>query len=418
MTKTTHLQPTDLVGLARLTVDATQGITGLVEAMHHTIGSAPSPLGKTPAGTTRGLTRLVYRGIRGVTRLVGGSLDTVLGLLTPRLTKKPSSREREAILAALNGVLGDYLEATSNPLAIPMSFRQEGQKLDLSQPASLAAAFPEPAGKLLIFIHGLCMNDLQWQAPVLAVPNVPDVPAVPAVPAVPFPTFPASFTQLHLHYNSGRPISQNGRELADLLERLLAAWPVPITELDLLTHSMGGLLARSAHFYATAAGHGWPRHLKRLFFLGTPHHGAPLERGGNLFESLLLESPYSAPFSRLGKIRSAGITDLRYGNLRESDAAGPDRFERREDGRQPLPLPPGVAAFAIAATTTATPGKLATRFLGDGLVPVDSALGRHPRPEFCLDLPPENTRVFPGIGHLQLLSDPEVRQQILSWLES
>ncbi|MBM3390712.1 MAG: hypothetical protein FJY34_01875 [Betaproteobacteria bacterium] len=62
--------------------------------------------------------------------------------------------------------------------------------------------------------------------------------------------------------NSGRHISTNGRELADRIEALLGNWPVPVEELAILGHSMGGLLARSAWHYGTAAGHAWPRHLK------------------------------------------------------------------------------------------------------------------------------------------------------------
>ena len=41
-------------------------------------------------------------------------------------------------------------------------------------------------------------------------------------------------------------------------------------------------------------------------------------------DTILEISPYSAPFSRLGKIRSRGITDLRYGN----GFPGPVRTQR------------------------------------------------------------------------------------------
>lgn len=48
-----------------------------------------------------------------------------------------------------------------NPLAISMHLRRNGDALDLTREA-LAAAIPQPGGKLLILAHGLCMNDLQW----------------------------------------------------------------------------------------------------------------------------------------------------------------------------------------------------------------------------------------------------------------
>ena len=117
---------------------------------------------------------------------------------------------------------------------------------------------------------------------------------------------------------------------------------------------MGGLVARSACHYGAAAGHAWLRHLRTLVFLGTPHHGAPMERGGNWIDLLLGISPYSAPLARLGKIRSAGITDLRYGNLTHEDWQGRDRFARG-DRRRFVPLPEGVRCYAIAATTAKHP---------------------------------------------------------------
>ena len=83
----------------------------------------------------------------------------------------------------------------------------------------------------------------------------------------------------------------------------------------------------------------WPARLDDLVFLGTPHHGAPLERAGNWVDLLLGATPYAAPFARLGKLRSAGITDLRHGNLLDEDWVGRDRFAPRRS-------PPRAAAAA------------------------------------------------------------------------
>ena len=169
----------------------------------------------------------------------------------------------------------------------------------------------------------------------------------------------------------------NGRAFAEALEALVAAWPVEIEDFVVIGHSMGGLVARSACAYGEEAGHAWRGKLRTLVFLGTPHHGAPLERIGNWVDVILGKAPYVAAFGRLGKIRSAGVTDLRYGNLMDEDWQGRDRFAREPDSRRPVPLPEGVACYAIAATTAKEAGGLKDRLVGDGLVPVASALGHH-----------------------------------------
>jgi len=402
-TRKAHLHPGDLHGFSRLAIDAVAGLADLVEAMHHNISSVPAPLGKPPPGRTRGITGFVYGSIRGVTRLVGGGLDAVLGRLVPLFGEKSSSPEREAVLAALNGVLGDYLEASGNPLAIRMQLRRNGHPLPQDGP-SLAAALPHAGSKLLVLLHGLCMNDLQWkrQGHDHGAALERDL----------------GCCSLYLHYNSGRHISTNGRELADRLEELIGNWPVPVEELAILGHSMGGLLARSAWHYGTAAGHAWPRRLKRLVFLGTPHHGAPMERGGNWIDIALGASPYTAPLSRLGKIRSAGITDLRHTWLVDEDWHGRDRFARSSHRHKALPLPQGVACYAIAATTGKQAGDLKDRLIGDGLVPLASALGCHEEADRNLMFAPERQWIACETGHLDLLSRPEVYARLRQWLEA
>jgi pimeloyl-ACP methyl ester carboxylesterase len=222
------------------------------------------------------------------------------------------------------------------------------------------------------------------------------------------------FAPVYLFYNSGRHVSTNGREFADQLERLLTEWPVPVRELVIVGHSMGGLVARSACHHAGEAGQAWLSRLSKLMFLGTPHHGAPLERAGNWLHRVMDLSPYVAPFTRLSKLRSDGITDLRHGNLLDADWADVGRFERG-DHRTPVPLPAGVEAFAIAST--AGSATLAGSLLGDGLVPVDSALGRHRQPRRDLGLPADHRWVGKAIHHLDQLSSPEVYRRLLYWLK-
>jgi hypothetical protein len=403
MARTTHLHPSDLRGFARLATHATAGLADLVEAMHHTIAR---PVGggvtQTP-GRMGGLTGLVYKSVRGVTRLVGGGLDAILAQLRPTLAGRTSSPEREAVLAALNGVLGDYLDASDNPLAIPMSLRRDGRPLVLETQA-LAAAIPQGGGKLAVLAHGLCLNDLQWNR------EGHDHGAALARGL--------GYTPLYLHYNSGLHTSANGRALAGLLEVLLKQWPHRVEELVIVAHSMGGLVTRSACHYGVAAGHNWLRQLRKLVFLGTPHHGAPLERGGNWIDVILGATPYAAPFARLGKIRSAGITDLRYGNVLDEHWEGRDRFARARDTRQSVPLPDSVQSYAMAATTGKKPGDIRDRLLGDGLVPVSSALGHHEDSRRSLSFPKRRQWIGHGMNHMDLLGRTEVSDQIVRWFAS
>ena len=313
----------DLRGATRLAADATLGLADLVEAMHERIATLPGTALDGRMTGILGITGLVYKSIRGVTRIVGGSLDGLLkavGVLTPMLqaTGEPVSREREAVLAALNGVLGDHLEASANPLATPMSLRHAGRALVLDA-ASLQAALPGATDRLVLLVHGLCMNDLQWQRQ--GPENHHDHGAMLARER--------GFTPVYLRYNSGRAVHINGAELAGL-----------------------------------------------------------------------------------ATVRSAGIMDLRHGNLLPARHAANGRLLPPAS----VPLPAHINSYAIAAQMGDTAGALKGRVLGDGRVPVASALGHHTRPARTLAFAPERQAVLQGMNHMALLHRSEVAAQLLRWL--
>lgn len=401
MTEKNHFHLSDVPGISRLAVDATLGLADLIEVMHDAIAGTPALLGIPTPAPAKGITGLVYASIRGVTRLVGGGIDAILAQIVPLLGERHSSSEREAMLAALNGVLGDYLAASGNPLTVPMRLRRDGQPLELVA-RSLATTLPQPNGKILLLVHGLCMNDLHWRR------KGHDHGALLADEL--------GYTPVYLHYNTGLHISTNGRAFADMIEVLLRNWPVPVEELAIIGHSMGGLVSRSACYYGIAAGHAWPRYLRKIVFLGTPHHGAPLERYGNGLHGILGLNPYTAAFARLGKVRSAGITDLRYGYLRNEDWEDRDRFAHAGDQRQAVPLPGDVQCYTIGATLGKAADDLHGQLLGDGLVPLHSALGCHTDPNLAVPFPESRQWVGYGMNHLDLLDRPEVYAQIRHWL--
>ncbi|MGI9216428.1 MAG: lipase family alpha/beta hydrolase [Hydrogenophaga sp.] len=400
-----HLRPADLKAAAQLAATATHGVIDLTETVHQSVRRRLGLSAGASPDRTGGLTGQVYQAVRGVTRLVTKGSDAALAAVLPLLgdpgAYPEASPQREAVLAALNGVLGDRLLAMGNPLAQGMELRANGLSLNLSTGA-LRAQLPQVGPHLLLLIHGLCMNDAQWCR------NDHDHGSFLA------PLLGA--TPVYLRYNSGLHTSVNGRELAQLLERLADGWPVPLERITVIGHSMGGLVARSAFDIAQKTGQRWPALLQDLVFLGTPQHGAPLERAGHGADWLLASNPFTAPFARLGKIRSAGITDLRHGHVQDADWQGRDRFASGADHRQPLPLPDGVRCFAVAATLAGQRSRLAERLTGDGLVPLDSALGRHDDPSLRLEVPRERQRTVFRTGHLDLLSSPVVAEQLKAWL--
>ena len=403
-----HWRASDLRAVAQLATQATTAVAHIAEGVHQSVWASMGVPGGKDAGQTRGITRFVYQAVRGITQRLGDGAQTVLDKLTPLLESTeqaaPGSPQREAVLAALNGVMGDRLLDGGNPLATPMTLRYQGAVLDWQA----LAPMPDVGGKVLLLIHGLCMNDLQWQAQHGA-------------QAVNHGTTLASelgYTPVYLRYNSGLHTSQNGHELAQQLEQLVTHWPAPLQEITVLAHSMGGLLIRSAVHAARQAGLRWPERLKTIVFLGTPHHGAPLERAGNWADVILGSTSYTRPFARLAQLRSAGITDLRYGHVLDSDWQGHERFRRKPDSRAPLPLPEGVACYAVAATTAAKRSLLADRLLGDGLVPLHSALGQHDDDRRTLAFPKTAQWIAYRTSHMALLSSPAVTRQILHWLSS
>ncbi len=409
-------------GTSALAISAVQGITDLVEEMHGAISGLALPLaGKvTKPNKTRGITGLVYRGVRGITGVVGWGIHRGLDVAQMPLVSKalaPAAKQlalqlklksaapyRETVRAAANGVLGDTLAATKNPLAIQMQFRQQGRAL---QPST-------KNGKLLILVHGLCMNDLQW---------LRDGHDHGAMLSEQY-----GYESIYLHYNTGRKIAENGTDFAELLESTLQEWSVPITELVIIGHSMGGLLARSACHQALQSNQAWIQHLNKLITLGTPHAGAPLERAGRGIDFVLGISPYTAPFARLGLVRSAGIQNLRDGAVTPA-------------GEKPV-WPKHVKLYTLACTKQKAPLLLQKappslqkapapkhkvdlaaplkRLLGDGLVTVKSALASEDKPALGLPLrvPASRQAVVYETDHFELLGSQSVAKHLLRWLKS
>jgi pimeloyl-ACP methyl ester carboxylesterase len=356
----------DLKGTVQLSADAVLAVSDLVEALH---GKIAAPLRIGPSGA---IAKFVYGSVRGITKGVAKTAQAVLARVPgAKLAEAPAvigaASFRSNLLSIVNGVCGDHLADTGNPLALPM------QLLGLSSD-------PTAPKKYALFIHGLCLNDSHWRADA-------HVAALEKL----------GYTAIFLRYNSGLAIASNGAQLSLTMQEKLSG---PGVEVAIIAHSMGGLLMRSALMHAKKAKQRWPSRITAIVFLGTPHLGAPLEQAGYWVHSLWQNVPYAKALAPIAKLRSLGIQDLRHGKTHDDLAV-------------PIKLPSKLPCFAIAASLSAKRGSIKDRLLGDGLVPVESALGISATGRLIAE---QNCAIFYGIGHLELLYAPAITSQLMRWL--
>ena len=195
--------------------------------------------------------------------------------------------------------------------------------------------------------------------------------------------------------NSNEAEIQNG----ELLEILVQQWPAPLTELVLIGHSMGGLVARSACHYGSREDHAWTKGVRHVFCLGSPHLGAPLEKGVNALGWALRRVPETRPLANLLGVRSAGIKDLRHGSCVEEDWCDCDPDELLTDRCHDVPFLPGARFYFVAATLSRRPG--------------DAGEGRRRKVGFAI----EDGHHVGGVTHFDLLNHPAVYDQIRAWIE-
>ena len=265
------------------------------------------------------------------------------------------------LLASINAMVGAELAAGGDPGAIGMALRVGAHDVPVDG-AALAAAYPQATDKIVLFLHGLGENDESWQLRE-------DEGAVYASQVA----AKTDWTPLVLRYNTGLGVSDNGAALADLVSRLTACWPVPITSIAFVGHSMGGLLAKSTTVHALAGEHDWVRRVAQVVCLGTPHLGAQLEKAVTLGVQALgwvPESPFGASRSLV----------LRHEYVTRDGWEGGDLTARWGEDRI------GVAPLADATY------------------------------HFVAVTAPQTAR--PLVDHVALLTHPQIADWLVTWLQS
>lgn len=370
-----------------------------------TLDAAPTTAAATHH-TYHAITDAVYGAARGVVSVVPRLVASGAALAkgdAPAWTDRPRGR---AVISALNGIWGDTIDRRYPELSPGMAVRVGHRDVDIV-PGALAAAFPDATPRICVFVHGLCETDESW----LRQPKGTTVPLAAYGPRL---HDDLGYTPVYLRYNSGLRVSDNGTAFADLLEELVAGWPVAVEEVVLVGHSMGGLVARSACRAGELAGRHWVGHVHHVFCLGTPHLGAPLEKGVNVASSVLGLLPETRPLATQLNHRSAGVKDLRYGAIVEEDWRDIDPDEFLRDRCTEVPFLPDAAYYFVGATLTVDARHPVAALVGDLLVRLPSAagVGRRRRVPFELDRGVH----LGGLSHFDLLNHPAVYEQLRDWL--
>lgn len=356
--------------------------------------------GRLPESLHDAIVTSIYGSISGVLRISSGSVRA----LSARGVGAPIERTRTGrqIVAAVNGLIGDELRMLDDPQAIKLSVRKHGEDV-VATPYPLRQAYPAATSHIVVFLHGLCEDDESWSQRRRTVGST----------YIDRVTDDTDGTPVLVRFNTGLHVSENGRHLDAMLRQLIDAWPVDVTRVTLIGHSMGGLVVRAATNYATADGQVWPQLVKDIVCLGTPHTGARLEKVAHLGSRLLRFWPESTPFSTILESRSAGIVDLRHGYISHDEWEGQDLTAQWGlDRIAAAPLPHAEYHF-VAATLGATRNHPLSAVLGDLLVHFSSAtgMGKHgPVVDGA------RFEYLPSADHFTLLNHPQIGDWLVDWL--
>jgi pimeloyl-ACP methyl ester carboxylesterase len=373
----------EVAALRRLAVAEASGLPGGIGGMHAAISGrvfgALGPLGAPVRVVHDATAGAVYRGVGGGLRALLAGAGAALWRPGER---PPSSTPRgAALIAAVNGLIGDTLAREGSVLAVEMGFRVDGEPV----------TDVEPGRRPVVFLHGLGETEFAWGRN-------------------PYGSRLPGRTPLYVRYNTGLHVSENGAALDGLLSSLPEC-----DELAIVGHSMGGLVARSACYQGAVRGAEWTSRVRHVVSLGTPHMGAPLAQGVHWLSAGLHLVPEMRPFARWLRRRSAGIRDLRHGSLVDEDWRDQDPDALRARACQEIPLLEGATHCFVAATVTASESHPLGRLIGDALVLSPSASGR------------SRTRRIPfaeeyglrvgSAHHIALLNHPAVYEKLRAWLE-
>ncbi|MDR9450566.1 MAG: alpha/beta hydrolase [Acidimicrobiia bacterium] len=401
----------DWPGLGDLIALTTERLSAPVEGMHRAIADRWFGMAGPHAEPVRRGYHTITGGIYGSVRMVGSALGAAVQIgaqvASRRTGARPLSRSfpGSGVQAVANAVWGDELERRGSDLRIELGLRDGSGRPIGSDSDALARAFPAASGRLVVLVHGLGETERCWQQAADETGTVMGLGDILSS---------LSFTPLLVRYNTGRHVSDNGRELAILLEGTVANWPVPVEEIALVGNSMGGLVVRSSIDAGQTDHHRWVAATRHLITVGAPHFGAPLEKGVNLLSRGLRIVGESRPIGEFLDQRSAGIKDLRFGAIRENDWRGIDPTALFDGIVADFPLPEHVQQHFVAGVVTEEPTHPIGVLVGDLIVRTSSGIGRGRH----RNIEATDVRIIGKRRHSDLAGDPTVHQQVRDWLST
>ena len=392
-------------------------VTSAIRDVHVAIARrafrASGPGGRPAHVLHDGISKAVYATVATTARttaMAAGAVVAARAATDPTYRPLTDRARGNAVIGAVNGAWGDLLARTHSALALQMSVRHDNSDVPLTT-EGLRAAFADATGDVAVFVHGLCETDASWRLGAARHYGDAESTHGSRLHAA------TGLTPVYLRYNTGLHISDNGEHLDELLAELVAHWPVAVTQLTLIGHSMGGLVIRSAAHRDCAGPRRWTPLVARVVYLGSPHLGAPLEVGAAAAARALRRLPETEPLARALASRSVGIKDLRFGDVLADDWAPYDDLDAtRAEPDACTPLLEGADHFYIGATLSRRHDTVAARILGDALVPFHSASGAGERRRLGLQV--DRGRHLAGLHHFDLLNHPRVYAVLRDWLVS
>lgn len=317
------------------------------------------------------------------------------------LLKNTQNKVEDKLLPVLNGFAGHVLHENNDPRAIKMSFRFENSDITINEMQNIYD-FSKHEGKICILIHGLFGNEWMWKKKSeQSKPKLGDLLEQDN-----------NYTVLYLRYNTGLHISENGRMLSNLLEVFSEKFKSEISEINLIGHSMGGLLIRSAGYYAGIQRQDWTQFIKKIFLIGVPNKGSYLAQTAEFMNELFKKADISKDelISSFIDIRSNGIKDLAHAYLTDEDWLNSNKNKIKKFKVHPLS---GVKYYLIAGILGKN--KIFRTYFGDGLVGSESAITNELNTTFFTDV---QRKTFKNEDHISLLSSKPVAEYIIKNLNN